>query len=321
MSRYDIVCENYENVTDSLFGDKAAFGDYLKFAGRFFKLPSVQSMIIYGTNPKATMVADFDTWKKFNRHVKRGTNSIAVLDNGGLKHYFDISQTNGSKTPYQWTLGKDTANALIGEVYEQSGMRFKSFSGCVNYLGAEQARETAENVMNTLNISDENRAAFEKSYVSMTQYLIAARCELGSSFKYNGNLDLSALDMLHSKAEKERLCEFVQLAGKSVLMLLEKSINNIVMQERTVDYGRSKADMVRGGQEVLSRNQDGERQEVQARPDNVRISGADGTRSDGRGTGTDERADRTMGREVAQANGGNAPPNRYRRFKDGCCGN
>ncbi len=307
MSRYDIVCENYENVTDSLFGDKTAFADYLKFAGKFFKLPSVQSMIIYGTNPKATMVADFDTWKKFNRHVKRGTNSIAVLDNGGLKHYFDISQTNGSKTPYQWTLGKDTANALIGEVYEQSGMRFKSFSGCVNYLGAEQARETAENVMNTLNISDENRAAFEKSYVSMTQYLIAARCELGSSFKYNGNLDLSALDMLHSKAEKERLCEFVQLAGKSVLMSLEKSINNIVMQERTVDYGRSKADMVRGGQEVLSRNQDGERQEVQARPDNVRISGADGTRSDGRGTGTDERADRTVGREVAQANGGNAP--------------
>ena len=32
MSRYDIVCENYENVTDSLFGDKTAFADYLKFA-------------------------------------------------------------------------------------------------------------------------------------------------------------------------------------------------------------------------------------------------------------------------------------------------
>lgn len=92
MSRYDIVCENYENVTDSLFGDKAAFEDYLKFAGKFFKLPSAQSMIIYGTNPKAVMVADFDTWKKFNRHVKRGTNSIAVLDNGGLKHYFDRSE-------------------------------------------------------------------------------------------------------------------------------------------------------------------------------------------------------------------------------------
>lgn len=307
MARIDRVRENYEDVTERLFSDKTAFEDYLKFAGKFFKLPSAQSMTIFGTNPKATMVADFDTWKKFSRYVKRGTNSIAVLDNGGLKHYFDISQTNGSKTPYQWTLGKETANALIDEVYEQSGMHFNSFSGCVNYLGSEQARETAENVMNTLNVSEENRAVFEKSYVSMTQYLIAARCELGSSFKYNGKLDLTALDMLHSKAEKERLCEFVQLAGKSVLLSLEKSINNIVMQERTVDYGRSKADMVRGGQEVLSRNQDGERQNVQARPDNVRVSGTNGTRSDGGGAGTDERADRTVGRKVAQADGGNAP--------------
>lgn len=307
MARIDRVRENYEDVTERLFSDKTAFEDYLKFAGKFFKLPSAQSMTIYGTNPKAVMVAEYDTWKSFNRHVTRGTNSIAVLDNGGLKHYFDISQTNGRETPYRWTLGKNTAEALIDEVYEQSGMRFNSFSGCVNYLGAEQARQTAENVLNTLNVSEENRAAFEKSYVSMTQYLIAARCELDSSFKYNGKPDLSALDMLHSKAEKERLCEFVQLAGKSVLLSLEKSINNIVMQERTVDYGRSKTDLVRGGQEVLSRNQDGERQNVQARPDNVRVSGANGVGTDGGRTGTDERADRTMGREVAQANGGNAP--------------
>ncbi len=96
MTRYDRVRENYESVTERLFSDKTAFEDYLKFAGKFFKLPSVQSMIIYGTNPKAVMVADYDTWTKFNRHVKRGTSSIAVLVNGGLIHYFDISQTNGS---------------------------------------------------------------------------------------------------------------------------------------------------------------------------------------------------------------------------------
>ena len=35
MSRYDIVCENYENVTDSLFGDKAAFEEDFSKAARF----------------------------------------------------------------------------------------------------------------------------------------------------------------------------------------------------------------------------------------------------------------------------------------------
>ena len=56
MARIDRVRENYEDVTERLFSDKTAFEDYLKFAGRFFKLPSAQSMTIYGTNPKATMV-------------------------------------------------------------------------------------------------------------------------------------------------------------------------------------------------------------------------------------------------------------------------
>ena len=76
MARIDRVRESYEAITEQLFSDKTAFEQYLKFAGKFFMLSSEQTMTIYGTNPKATMVADFDTWKKFSRRVKRGTNSI-----------------------------------------------------------------------------------------------------------------------------------------------------------------------------------------------------------------------------------------------------
>lgn len=301
MARIDRVRENYEQITEKLFSDKEMFADYLKFAGKFYKLPSAQSMAIYGANPNAVMVADYDTWQKFGRQVRRGTTSIAVFNNaGGLKHLFDISQTTGAKTPYQWKLDKDTAAELIDEINENEGQRFQSLSGCINYLGAEKAREDLEGITRSLNISDDERAAFEKSYISMTQYFVAARCELGGSFKYNGNVNLSALDMLHSKAEKEKLCEYVQLSGKSVLLSLERSINNIVLQGRTNDYGRNQTDMVRGGQEVLSRNHNEERQNVQARPDNVRVSGATGVGADGRGTGSDERGHRDVRREVAE---------------------
>ena len=306
MARIDRVRESYEQITERLFGDKTAFEQYLKFAGKFFKLPSEQTMTIYGTNPNAAMVADFETWKKFSRRVKRGTNSIAVLDNGSLKHYFDISQTTGSAVPYQWTLDKETANAIIDKTFEREGKRFGSFSGCVNYLGSEKARENIDSVVKLLNISDNDRAAFEKSYISMTQYLIAARCEVGGSFKYNGSVDLSALDMLHSKAEKEKLCECVQLSGKSVLLSMEKSIHEIELQRRN-NYGRNQANLVRGGQDVLPRNQGGERQDVQTRPDNVRVSGTAGTRSDRRGTGVDERADRSLGTGVAEIYDGKSP--------------
>ena len=163
MARIDKVRESYEDVTNRLFADKEAFADYLKFAGKFFKLPSAQSMLVYGANPNASMVADYETWKKFDRQVKRGTNSIAVLNNGGLKHYFDISQTAGSKTPYQWTLDKETAAAFIEETFENEGKHFNSLSGCINYLGSEKAHESLDSVINSLNISEENRAKFTKS--------------------------------------------------------------------------------------------------------------------------------------------------------------
>ena len=140
----------------------------------------------------------------------------------------------------------------------------------------------------------------------MTQYLIAARCEVGGSFKYSGSVDLSALDMLHSKAEKEKLCECVQLSGKSVLLSMEKYIHEIELQRRN-NYGRNQTNMVRGGQDVLPRNQEGERQNIQTRPDNVRVSGTAGTRSDGRGTGVDERADRSLGTGVAEIYDGKSP--------------
>ena len=84
----------------------------------------------------------------------------------------------------------------------------------MNYLGSEKARENIDSVVKLLNISDNDRAAFEKSYISMTQYLIAARCEVGGSFKYSGSVDLSALDMLHSKAEKEKTVRVRSAFGK-----------------------------------------------------------------------------------------------------------
>lgn len=55
MARIDRVRESYEAITEQLFSDKTAFEQYLKFAGKFFKLSSEQTMTIYGTNPKSVV--------------------------------------------------------------------------------------------------------------------------------------------------------------------------------------------------------------------------------------------------------------------------
>ena len=310
MARIDEVRERYESITEQLYKNRDTFAEYLKFAGKFFKMPTAQTIAMFAANPKATMVADYDTWRKFERQVMRGTNSIAVLDGSGLKHYFDISQTSGGKPPYQWTLDKRTAQEFIAAFSKAEGKEYKSMSGCVNAIGRTAAADNLENAIKALNISETDRAAFEKSFVSITQYFIAARCELGGRFDYKNNpMDLSAFDLVHSKAEAEKLTEYVQIAARPALLSMEKTINSLIA-ERSIDNGRGKTDLVRPerlvrrGQDVLSRNQDGERQNVQARPDNVRVSGAGGAGSDGRGTEAPERTDRPLGQGVAEIHDG-----------------
>ena len=304
MARIDEVRERYESITEQLYKNRDTFAEYLKFAGRFFKMPTAQTMTMFATNPKATMVADYDTWQRFGRQVQRGTNSIAVLDGSGLKHYFDISQTAGGRPPYQWTLDKQTAQEFIAAFSKVEGKEYKSMSGCVNAIGRTAAADNFENAIKALNISETDRAAFEKSFVSITQYFIAARCELGGRFDYKNNpMDLFAFDLVHSKAEAEKLTEYVQIAARPALLSMEKTINSLIA-ERSIDNGRGKTDLVRRGQDVLSRNQDGERQNVQAGSGNVRVSGAGGAGSDGRGTAAPERTDRPLGQGVAEIHDG-----------------
>ena len=307
MARIDEARERYESITEKLYTDKSAFADYLKYAGKFYKLPTMQTMIMFATNPNASMVADFDTWQQFGRTVQRGERSIAVLNGNAIKHYFDISQTGGGRKPYQWTLDKQTAQDFVTAYSKAENKEYKSLSSCVNAIGANAARDSLDSAIKALNISENDRAAFEKSFISITQYYVAARCELDSSFKYkNSPLDLAALDLVHSKAEAEKLTEYAQIAARPALLSMEKTINTIIA-ERSMQNGRNQTDLVRSGQEVLSRNNRGERQDVQARPENIRVSGAAGTRFDGRGTGNDERTDRQMGTGVAEVYDGELP--------------
>ena len=57
MARIDEVRERYESITEQLYKNKETFAEYLKFAGKFYKMPTAQTMTMFATNPKATMVS------------------------------------------------------------------------------------------------------------------------------------------------------------------------------------------------------------------------------------------------------------------------
>lgn len=305
------VREQYEAVTDKLYTDRQAFKDFLSFSGKHYKLPADHAMMIFSSNPHADMVTDYDTWQKLGRQVTRSQKSMAAFENGRLRHYFDISQTEGKAIRPRWHFDKDTAAAFTKEVSALEGKQFNSITSCVDYFSDSQTYGQIVNLTNALNVDAAKRKEFSKSVSTMVRAIVAARCGYNSKFNYKSDpLDLSALDMLHSKAELEKLTDFIQINAKAVLLSMEKTVTEIQRRnsyEQGHNQGRNSPDMVRGGQQVLPRDNRGERQNVQARPENVRVSGGTVAGADGRGRRTDEAADRAVRGSMAEVHGGELP--------------
>lgn len=258
------VREQYDEITDKLFSDRSAFKDFLSFSGTHYKLPSEHTMMIFLSNPNAKMVTDYDTWQKLGRQVKHGKNSIAAFENGRLKHYFDISQTYGKNVKSRWLLDISNAKKLLEQISAREARDFGSLTNCIDFLSDRQSGANFAALAETLNIPAEQRRGFYNSARTMVRAVVAARCCYLSKFNYKSAdaLDLSAVDMLKNKAELEKLLEYVQKNAKAVLLSIEKDITEI--QRRAIYERGNQADLVRGGQDVLPRNQGGERQEVSA---------------------------------------------------------
>ena len=86
----------------------AQFRAYLDVQARFDRYSVSNAILIAAQFPKATKLADFDSWKASGVHVKRGEDAITILEPGkeykkddgsvgvsyNAKKVFDISQTN-----------------------------------------------------------------------------------------------------------------------------------------------------------------------------------------------------------------------------------
>ena len=308
------VRAQYEAVTDRLFSDKSALKAYLSFSGRHYKLPADHAMMVFHANPNADMVTDYDTWQRLGRQVERGQRSIAAFENGKLRHYFDISQTKGREIQPRWRFDSKLAAQYVEAYSTQAGLKFSTLTDCIDALTDEHTASAAQAAAKEFGISPEQERNFVKSVTMMARAVVAARCGYQSGFKYRSAALIDkypwAMDMLQSKAQKEQLLALVQRSAKGALLSMEKTVNDIQRRntyEQGYDSKRRSPNMVRGGQEALPRDNQGERQDVQARPDDVRLSRGAGAGADGRGAGAAEAPDRALRDSVAAFHGGESP--------------
>lgn len=241
-----------------------------RLAGHFYRYEFENILMIYVQRPDASIVTDYDTWKKIGRFVRQGSKGIAVFPSkvlkGDLRYVFDLRDTGGRNQRLAWELNPAVAEAYTVSLKEQeSGKEILSESGkngnelsSLEFLKAFTKKQIS-GIMETVseNIAEleqllerqENREdvrmeriTAEEAVKRSVTYAVFTRCGFALSEKQK---ELSFITAFSSEESMYRLGSLVSAVSCEVLKTMAKDIKQI--EERGISYGRNDIDISHGG--------------------------------------------------------------------------
>lgn len=113
-----MVSQIYADIITRVTSTEDDWKAVCRLMGQIYRYDFDNVLLVYAQKPSATLVADYDTWKKVNRYVKRGSKGIAIfptpLLRSNVRHVFDISDTGGRKQKLTWNLEGDNLSDYLG---------------------------------------------------------------------------------------------------------------------------------------------------------------------------------------------------------------
>ena len=279
MSRADnTVGMYYDNAIHTATKSAKTWEEICRMAGQIYRYEFENVLMVYHQNPQATLVADYDTWKKVDRYVRRGSKGIAIFASRALKpyvrHVFDVSATGGKKQKLIWDLDgdnlrdylllqqregklervtegdrevlmkqfKDFTDAQIGVIIEEDyGQRMSEVLTLTGRVMNAEKKETSELIAGKL---------IRNSILTA----VGTRCGFALSSEER---DLSAIVNVTDEESIYALGSLVCDVSCTVLRNINHSISQIE-RERRMYHGNIRTDISRGnGRDVVSRPDNG----------------------------------------------------------------
>jgi N12 class adenine-specific DNA methylase len=197
-SKYQFITGLYESALHNVTAAPAAWTAFLRSACRNYKCRFDEQILIYAQRPDATAVLETVRWNNdFGRWVNRNAKGIAVFDDrhsdkDELKHYFDISDTHGTRFERPlpiWSMRPEfeadvieTLKNSFGELEYESTLAEALISAAKN-AAADNLTDYLADLRNcrcdslleeldNLNLETEFRAAVQNSVA----YMLLIRC-------------------------------------------------------------------------------------------------------------------------------------------------
>ena len=184
-----------EDTARRLTGNWERWAGFLATAGRLYKYPYPDQLMIYAQRPDAIACASYDVWNdRMNRYVRRGSKGIALLDDAGdrlrLRYVFDLADTGtrqNSRDPWLWTL-EDRHRIPVAAMLERRygtaatdlPQQFADAAGTLaDAYWADHGQEIRGILANSMleEYDELNRGlAFKRAVTASTTFALLSRC-------------------------------------------------------------------------------------------------------------------------------------------------
>ena len=123
----------YDSEISNITRSEKNWKDVLKVAGQLYRyeFDNIVMVTAQRSPEKSTHMADYDTWKKVGRYVKRGAKGCANFPsralNPRMRYIFDISDTGGKNVKLTWDLEGENLKSYADFLVSEGQMeRYKS---------------------------------------------------------------------------------------------------------------------------------------------------------------------------------------------------
>ena len=253
----------YDAAIDEVTGSGRAWKSICRLTGQLYRYEFDNILMVYMQRPGARLIADFDTWKRVGRYVRRGSKGIAIFPSRALKpeirYVFDISDTGGRESRLTWEFDRNTIKAYAAWIRGKEGSALtegkesdktflKDFTE--KRIGVIMDSEFGERITEFVNLAGnkqitENGRVQEITAVEALKrsvmYAVFTRCGFDLPAEKQ---DFSFITAFTKEEEVYRLGSLLSDISCEVLRGIAEDLTH--MEERSIANGRDNNDVPRG---------------------------------------------------------------------------
>jgi hypothetical protein len=322
----------YDSEIGNITRSEKNWKDVLKVAGQLYRYEFDNIVMVTAQRPpeKSTLMADYDTWKKVGRYVKRGAKGCAIFPsralNPRMRYIFDISDTGGKNVKLTWDLEgenlKDYVDFLVSEgqieQYDNSDREslkniLKQFTGTDVWLIIKE--EFGDRMTELMQLSGsvikeeckkrnglQQEMDMEQLVYASVMYAVGTRCGFDLSVQEQ---DFSQIVNIKDEEIIYRLGSIVCDVSCSVLREFSRNLKAIE-SERRIGYVR-RNDLQGSGRTALSADRDAGRDGGSHEAGQIRKDGDELSKGERAGKIQDADEIREDVREDVSGRGGSEP--------------